>query len=184
MATETGPPVVFVDTRRLIYAKLDGPGTTLAYMADDKAHVSLSIPVNLSLNVFVVQAEPLESVFRSMLLVLLDNASAEYLFIAKFFREPVPMDVPVPRSPQLFSPSISSFPDDSRRTVTESESDRGDTPSKRRSTPQIIEPSNEKEQRATLGSIWKQIMDPALQYCDVRSKRHAVTRPADVPHRL
>jgi hypothetical protein len=29
-----------IDLERLAYAKIEGPGVTLAYMADDKGHVS------------------------------------------------------------------------------------------------------------------------------------------------
>ncbi|QRW15915.1 vacuolar protein sorting-associated protein, Vps52/Sac2 family protein [Rhizoctonia solani] len=65
-------------TDRLQYANLEGPGVTLAYMADDAKN-----------------KEPPEAAFRSLLLVLLDNATAEYAFLSSFFRqEPNP-----PRKP-------------------------------------------------------------------------------------
>lgn len=32
-----------IDSERLAYAKIEGPGATLAYMADDKTHVSFNL---------------------------------------------------------------------------------------------------------------------------------------------
>lgn len=40
---EQGVPTVFVDADRIPFAKLDGPNITLAFMADDKAHVSTTV---------------------------------------------------------------------------------------------------------------------------------------------
>ena len=36
-----GGPEADVNIKRLEYARIDGPGPVLAYMADDKTHVSL-----------------------------------------------------------------------------------------------------------------------------------------------
>ncbi|KAG8912034.1 hypothetical protein FRC01_005334, partial [Tulasnella sp. 417] len=160
VTNETGIPGPFVDTERLVFAKLEGSGTTLAYMADDKVH-----------------KEPMESLFRSMLVVLLDNACAEYLFIVKFFREPADLPVvppsPMPRSPQPGTPIASTFHLD--RAGTEVGSERGGTASKRLSIisvaesnlglPNVPTKEQEKEQRAALDGIWKQIMEPATQFC-------------------
>lgn len=122
----------------------------------------------------LVQKEPMESLFRSMLVVLLDNACAEYLFIVKFFREPADLPVvppsPMPRSPQPGTPIASAFHLD--RMGTEVGSERGGTASKRLSVISVAESNlglpnkeQEKEQRASLDGIWKQIMEPATQFC-------------------
>ncbi|KAG8981966.1 hypothetical protein FRC05_000108 [Tulasnella sp. 425] len=159
VANETGVPGPFVDTDRLAFAKLEGSGTTLAFLADDKTY-----------------KEPTESLFRSMLMVLLDNACAEYLFIVKFFREPADLPVappsPMPRSPQPGTPIASTFHLD--RIGTDVGSERGGTASKRLSIISVAESNlglpitnkeQEKEQRAMLDGIWKQIMEPATQFC-------------------
>ncbi|PWZ00705.1 hypothetical protein BCV70DRAFT_199972 [Testicularia cyperi] len=53
---------------RIQYSKLEGPATVLGYMADDPAF----------------KACP-ENLFRSLSLVLLDNACSEYTFLVRFF---------------------------------------------------------------------------------------------------
>ncbi|KAG9015884.1 hypothetical protein FRB90_004305 [Tulasnella sp. 427] len=163
VGNEPGIPGPFVDTERLVHAKLEGSGTTLAYMADDKNH-----------------KEPMESLFRSALMVLLDNACAEYLFIVKFFREPADIPAappsPMPRSPQ---------PD---RIGTDFGSERGGTTSKRMSIISVAESNQgvptkeqEKEQRAMLDGIWKQIMEPATQFCKTFAESCLEPPPPIVP---
>ncbi|KAG8880252.1 hypothetical protein FRB97_000964 [Tulasnella sp. 331] len=155
MTAEQGPPTAFVDVNRIPFAKLDGPNITLAYMADDKAHKA-----------------PVEALFRSALLVLLDNASAEYSFIVKFFREPVESSVSSSalKSP-MFTPvgSTTSSRMGHSRLNDESESD-GETPGGRRKSIRqsqsgtFLSLEQEKEHKALVDGIWKQIMGPAIQY--------------------
>ncbi|ELU45944.1 vacuolar sorting protein [Rhizoctonia solani AG-1 IA] len=133
---------------RLQYASLEGPGVTLAYMADDK--------------------EPPEAAFRSLLLVLLDNATAEYAFLSSFFRqEPNP-----PRKPSTRRVSGIIFEDPEEQSEsggdsipisrTASFSIPGDSDAARRKAN-----SAAKEERAYIDGLWKQIMEPALEYCQV-----------------
>jgi len=112
----------------------------------------------------------MEGLFRSMMMVLMDNATAEYSFICRFFEEPV--DVVLPESgarTPLMSPTASSFSMDHRLTSGTSERI---TESRRTSVIEISAPSmtkeEEKEQKAVYESIWKQIFDSPIQYCQVR----------------
>ncbi|KAJ6486376.1 vacuolar sorting protein [Mycena vitilis] len=137
-----------IDPERLAYSKIEGPGVTLAYMADDKAYKA-----------------PMEALARSLLLVFMDNATAEYTFITTFFT----VD---PMSPQevenaLFSPNLLS-PDghERRMSVAGSETGRG-----RNRAASIVSASGMqslaavvKEEQASSDAIWKQIMDPVLEY--------------------
>ncbi|KAH9918199.1 vacuolar sorting protein [Epithele typhae] len=148
------------DPGRLAYAKVDGPSVTMAYVAEDK---------NCK--------EPLESVLRSALLVLMDNATAEYTFITTFFasepHEPLPTKsgpgTPA-MSPPVLSPTRGEF--DELRSGPGSEigseymSPRQRVLSisgcwvpaprrRRRST---------KEEQTALNALWKQALDPVLDY--------------------
>ncbi|GJJ07494.1 hypothetical protein Clacol_001696 [Clathrus columnatus] len=119
------------DLKRLDYSRLDGPSVTLAHMVDDKNY-----------------KEPIEALFRSMLLVLMDNGSAEYAFISRFF------------DPN--TPNANHSPIFDRDHNTEG-------------APTIIYPdalqqakeneTTSKEQLAVFEKIWKQIFDPVLDYC-------------------
>ncbi|KAF8341320.1 Sac2 family-domain-containing protein [Cantharellus anzutake] len=81
----SGPQDSKVDDGRLAHGKMDGPGVILAYQADEKTFTA-----------------PSEALFRSSVLVLLDNASAEYAFIRHFFK------VEEFKSPEPILPSFSS----------------------------------------------------------------------------
>jgi hypothetical protein len=169
---------------RLNYARIEGPGVALAYMADDKIHVIiLSVKHNLverSDNHFlpVSQKEDVEALLRSALLVLMDNGTSEYAFVTTFFA-PEP-DLPAVHTPQvvsshLFSPTSLSAPLPVDDAVSNPGTDTVPvTPRPRDRTDSVF--SNEslrsasrltKEDQATLNAIWKQIMDPALDHTKV-----------------
>lgn len=137
-----------------------------------------------------------------MLLVLLDNATAEYAFIATFFSElPARNEVPTPEPPpSAFSPTQSKTIVDERRPSFGA-SALGSPPIPRRSSlAQSI--SNEitsggvdswgsaKEQQAALSNLWKQIMEPTLNYCEVSNttfwhkppSSHRLPDPFDIVH--
>lgn len=118
------------DIKRLEYSRLDGPSVVLAYMADDKNH-----------------KEPVEALFRSMLMVLMDNGSSEFTFISRFF-DPNPQ--PTIQSP-IADRSNSTIP---QVNVIDSEHLR-ETP---------------KEKLVVFEKIWKQIFDPVLEYCQTFSQ--------------
>lgn len=129
----------YLDQDRLAYAKIDGPSVILAYMADDKTH-----------------EEPIEAILRSLFLVLMDNATAEYAFIAAFFRSESFAPPPVMETNSaLFSPTATllspDFSFDDRRSNAGFEIARPDL--------------MDKAERAPLDAIWKQILDPVLEYC-------------------
>ncbi|KAG6833901.1 hypothetical protein H0H87_007912 [Tephrocybe sp. NHM501043] len=96
-----------VDLERLAFSQIAGPGVTLAYMADDKNH-----------------KEPIEALLRSLLLVFMDNATAEYTFVKTFFS--VAASIPTSESasamlspPSLQSPDRATFAD--RRSMSGSD---------------------------------------------------------------
>lgn len=150
---ENGGP--YLDQDRLAYAKIDGPGVILAYMADDKTH-----------------EEPIEAILRSLFLVLMDNATAEYAFIATFFRSESFAPPPaMENNSALFSPTATLLsPDFDGKSNAGSEigmhvsrpfSGNGDGPRDLIAQTSLMD----KAERAPLDAIWKQILDPVLEYC-------------------
>ncbi|KAG5341928.1 hypothetical protein C0989_006771 [Termitomyces sp. Mn162] len=136
-----------VDLERLAFAKIVGPGVTLAYMADDKSH-----------------KEPIEALLRSLLLVFLDNATSEYTFVKTFFS--VEASLPTKESsnsilsPSLQSPDRATFAD--QRSVAES-----DYGGQRVVSPGIVNSLSaaetaSKEEQAGTDALWKQVMDPSF----------------------
>jgi vacuolar protein sorting-associated protein 52 len=138
-------------------------------MADDKTH-----------------KEHNEALLRSLLLVLMDNASAEYAFLASFFKPPPrpaaisqPPASPFPPSPGLLAPSVldEDVPQ-TPRTASTPGFER--TPRPRRDSvvssftvavnniPQAPTEQEIKETKAVLDGLWKQILDPVLEYTQVR----------------
>ncbi|PCH41154.1 Vps52-domain-containing protein [Wolfiporia cocos MD-104 SS10] len=173
-----------VDSERLAFSRIDGPGVALAYMVDDKAH-----------------KEPVEAILRSMLLVLMDNATAEYTFVTTFFA-PAPRPSALAhthvqqssgslRSPTaLLSPSDGEF-DDGRSAAG---SERGVPPIQRvasigsvmglsasGSVTSSTLGESVKEEQAAMNAIWKQIMDPVLEYCQTFVRSLLEPAPPVVP---
>lgn len=141
-----------LDHERLAYAKMDGSSVILAYMADDKAH-----------------KEPLEAILRSLFLVLMDNATAEYSFITTFFSSQV-----APASDQDSVLSASSLPPDcgvvdDRKSIAGSEA-RTEVASPGPSTGRNglgRLTDIDKGARNDLGNLWKRVFDPVLEYTKV-----------------
>ncbi|KAG1815552.1 Vps52-domain-containing protein [Suillus subaureus] len=148
----------YLDQDRLAYAKIDGPSVILAYMADDKTH-----------------EESIEAILRSLFLVLMDNTTAEYAFIAAFFRSESFAPPPaMETNSALFSPTATLLsPDvgfDDRRSNAGSEigthvsrtfGGNGNGTCDVTARPGLMD----KAERAPLDAIWKQILDPVLEYC-------------------
>ncbi|KJA29930.1 hypothetical protein HYPSUDRAFT_153092 [Hypholoma sublateritium FD-334 SS-4] len=135
---------------RLQYAKINGPGVTLAYMADDKTH-----------------KDPIEALVRSLLLVFVDNATAEYSFLSTFFNARPTLAPAEPTAPpsavlspdggtftELLSPSISEF--GSKAPMSSTTPGLGGF---------VSFVAKSKEEQATIDVIWKQVMDPVMEYC-------------------
>ncbi|KAG8725315.1 hypothetical protein FRC12_024199 [Ceratobasidium sp. 428] len=152
-------------TNRLQHSKLEGSGVTLAYMADDAK-----------------TKEPLEALFRSLLLVLLDNASAEHAFISSFFHQD-----PSPPRPRVGSRVVSGiiFEDADEQSETGDDS----VPISRTASASITDgdgakrgsSNSVKEEQAFVDGLWKQIMDPALEYCQTFIKSALDPPPPLVP---
>ncbi|WVQ71945.1 hypothetical protein IAR50_001487 [Cryptococcus sp. DSM 104548] len=130
---------------RLGYAEVGEGGVVLGFMVDDKDYKL-----------------PVEALFRSLGLVLLDNASAEFTFIVRFFSRPVLQSQPPPSdrlnalsplSTPLESPSA-SFVD-----LTSEGGGRG-TPRKRPSGTTV---DNNSEGLKEAERIWHEVFDSALE---------------------
>jgi len=144
---------VNIDLDRLAHAKIQGPGVTLAYMADNKAHKA-----------------PVEGLLRSLLLVLMDNATAEYTFISTFFTSESALPSRETDNP-LFSPTALLSPE--RGVFTERRSNAGSEFGGQRERANSVPSTNglslavANEERASSDTIWKQVLDPVLEYCQV-----------------
>ena len=129
----------------------------------------------------LLQKEPIEALFRSALLVLLDNATAEYSFISTFFSaESTPL-IALPSDPSGPMPSPAYTITDNRRPSVTSE--LHDVAEAEESTNVgygavgregltnndvfSVQQTTTKEGLAVTATIWKQIMEPALNYCQV-----------------
>ncbi|KAF9076804.1 vacuolar sorting protein [Rhodocollybia butyracea] len=135
-----------VDVVRLSNAQFDGPSVTLAYMADDKTH-----------------KEYVEALYRSLLLVFMDNATAEYTFVKMFFT--VEATLPsLDSQKSLLSPSSLLSPTD---RLSNAGSDYG---GRSRATSLTIAGALDsaaavaREEQINVDGIWKQVFDPVLEY--------------------
>lgn len=131
---------------------------------------------NSDTNTHTCQTATLETIFRSALLVLLDNASAEYSFIRQFFKqEPF-------RASQtsLDQPTGLVVNEDTLRTPLGSEVDFPQSPppkSVRRQSGIFSQAQSQgptkngnhppSEDQKIFETIWKQIFDSALPYFQV-----------------
>ncbi|ODN98284.1 ChAPs family protein [Cryptococcus wingfieldii CBS 7118] len=130
---------------RLGYAEVGEGGVVLSFMADDKDYKL-----------------PVEALFRSLSLVLLDNASAEFTFIVRFFSLPALQSQP-PSSDRLNTLSPLSTPLESSSAsfvdITSEAGGRG-TPKKR---PNGHTPDNNSEGLKEAERIWHEVFDSALE---------------------
>ncbi|KAG6831404.1 hypothetical protein H0H92_011006 [Tricholoma furcatifolium] len=156
-----------VNLERLAFAKIAGPGVTLAYMADDKTH-----------------KEPVEALLRSLLLVFMDNATAEYTFVKTFFH--VDPSLPVSDSPNsMLSPPSVQSPD--RVTFADHRSAAGSEYGGQRTAPVNITSAlaaaetARKEEQAVTDTLWKQIIEPVLTYCEAFLKSVLDPIPPAIP---
>jgi len=138
----------------------------------------------------VQQKAPMESLLRSALLVLMDNATAEYTFVTTFF-SPDPNPVPVRKEASMSPPighgslSLTALDDEtgtppgmlsattSTSLITHLTVDTNSNSAPiyslaRGATPQPDLPVQlSKEGRVALNTVWKQITDPAVEYTQV-----------------
>ncbi|KZT74276.1 Vps52-domain-containing protein [Daedalea quercina L-15889] len=164
-----------VDFDRLGSARINGPGVVLAHIAEDKSY-----------------KEPIEALVRSLLLVLMDNASAEYTFVTTFFcTEPRPFMHQKHSSGSIRSPTSLLSPTDGNSEDGHSVvgSDYGASPRQRITSIGSImaltdakDPTKDpKEEQTALNAVWKQIMDPVLEYCQTFLRSVLEPAPPVVP---
>ncbi|KAM0754633.1 hypothetical protein T439DRAFT_321664 [Meredithblackwellia eburnea MCA 4105] len=147
----TGPGAGEAHAQVMQSVQIEGPPVILAHQAADSAY-----------------RPPPEALFRSISLVLMDNAETEYSFIAAFFGQHsslAPMaDRPESPNPGLFSPPSggTSFADemDGAESVLGSEAGKasiaGSTWSK--------DDRGDKLRKAVVEGLWKSVMEPAQEY--------------------
>ncbi|KAH9844190.1 Sac2 family-domain-containing protein [Rhodofomes roseus] len=164
-----------VDFDRLGSSRINGPGVVLAHIAEEKSF-----------------KEPIEAVVRSLLLVLMDNASAEYTFVTTFFASEQRRPTHQKRSSgSIRSPTSLLSPTDGNSEDGHSvvSSDYGASPRQRITSIGSIMALTEvngstkdaKEEQTALNAVWKQIMDPVLDYCQIFLKGVLEPTPPVVP---
>lgn len=133
-----------------------------------------------------------------MLLVLLDNASAEHAFISSFFRdEPFQPPTPVPSTSSrtlALPPRTEPQDDDDDRQTIDARSGTFSPPRKPIESRSISVTASEsrqgknqgaeneakaraKEDEESSAALWKQVMEPALSSCEVCSFPHSMLNP-------
>ncbi|KAI9001446.1 Vps52-domain-containing protein [Trametes punicea] len=163
-----------VDPTRLSYARVDGPSVVMAYMADDKNH-----------------KEPLEALVRSALLVLMDNATAEYSFITKFFANErhsamhSKESTGLVTSPTLVSPTNGEFEETRSSPGSDFIGESVGPRQRLTSITSVISAGaqevNTKEEVAALDALWKQVMEPVLDYCQTFVQNAIEPPPPIIP---
>lgn len=151
-----------------------------------------------------LQTQPVEAVFRSMLLVLMDNASAEFTFIVRFFASssskvwahplsrsdsvtdlnplsPPSRSAPLSRKESMISVSSdnrgSPIPDGLQLNLKAPDtlSDSGRDPLLRVGSPMgrresaLSSMQRTKQTMKDSEAVFKQVMETAIEYCQVRS---------------
>ena len=109
---------------------------------------------------------------RSLLLVFMDNATAEYTFISTFFTtqtsltlaEPISQ---VPPSATILSPDGGTFTDLQSSSASEFEVHRPLSSTTPGLGGFVSFVAKSKEETAVIDGLWKQIMDPVMEYCQV-----------------
>ncbi|ETW83870.1 hypothetical protein HETIRDRAFT_155219 [Heterobasidion irregulare TC 32-1] len=171
LVSEATEKKIDVDIERLEHARIEGPGVTLAYMADDKAY-----------------KDHIESLFRSCMLVLMDNGTAEYSFVTMFFApEPnLPASSSKDSDANMFSPKL--FPADDLQSVQDTDfgvttprASRHRTESLFSTDSMPLDQTLTKEEQNALNTVWKQIMDPALEHAQNFARAAFEPPPAVIP---
>lgn len=112
--------------------------------------------------------------FRSLGLVLLDNASAEFTFIVRFFARQAVSSTPAPRPERVRSHETT--PLDSPVLGPVSDAGRSRVSTRRRTaTPDAVEGLKDAER------IWHEVFDSALESCTSLFQAAVATPPPSVP---
>lgn len=117
-----------------------------------------------------------------MLLVLMDNATAEYTFISTFFAQPsrkTDLSMTDPTNPPFtpIRPLITTIaihePSPRRDRFSNLPMDHRDSLSRIASNAtESGERDRQKEELNVFASTWKQVMEPTLSYCEVSFSNH------------
>ncbi|KAJ3789445.1 vacuolar sorting protein [Lentinula aff. detonsa] len=135
-----------LDLERLANAQFDGPSITLAYMADDKTY-----------------KEHPEALFRSVMLVFMDNATAEYTFVKTFFT--IDSTIPALDSQKsLLSPSSLLSPMERQSNAGSDYGGRSRVESASFAGALDSATNAAREEQANVDAIWRQVFDPVLGY--------------------
>lgn len=111
------------------------------------------------------QKKPVEAVFRSLLLVFMDNSTAEYTFLSAFFNVS-PSVITIDTKQPLFSPTGLRSPGFSEMRSSGASEYGGRVVSGGSATfSDLGAVPNSKEEQANYDALWKQIFDPVLEYC-------------------
>lgn len=176
-------PIASIDEReselnlsRLQHAKIDGPGATMSFLADNKTY-----------------KEPVEALLRSLLLVFMDNATAEYTFISQFFASNEPSSTvdtslslltpvaSVPTPTMMATPDTAVFAENKSPVASEYEGNGRTFSGAMPGSGGVVPMVNSKEEQALVDSIWKQIMDPVMEYCQNFVKTVLEPLPPAIP---
>ena len=107
----------------------------------------------------------------------MDNATAEHTFVSTFFTNQTTLPPPEPRQQAppisaIISPDGGTFTDLRSPTY----SDFGSQQPMSSTTPGlggfVSFVAKSKEEQATIDAIWKQIIDPVMEYCQVSGLDH------------
>ena len=117
----------------------------------------------------------MESLLRSLLLVFMDNATAEYTFISTFFatQNSLPVAEPtsyVPPSASILSPDGGTFTDLQSSSASEFDAHRPLSSTTPGLGGFVSFVAKSKEETAFIDGLWKQIMDPVMEYCQVGNR--------------
>ena len=107
----------------------------------------------------------MEAIYRSLLLVFMDNATAEYTFLSAFFNV-APSIIVTELKPSLTPRELLS-PEGVPSELHSSTSDYNRQRSGSTGFSDLTIIPNSKEEQATYDSLWRQIFDPVLGYCRV-----------------
>lgn len=176
------------------HSSIDGPSIILAHQSDDPNFVSCSVCLtwvrtHTTHAEYHPQMATSEALFRSLFVILADNATTEFDFIVRFFGRP--LDLPPKPSTDLSDVSSISRGWDSvsrseESSVVADDDDDDDAATSADDSMSVITRASEhpslatprqskrhdagradKMKRSATDHIWKQVLEPPLDYCKV-----------------
>jgi len=114
--------------------------------------------------------------YRSLILVWMDNTTAEYTFISAFFN--LAPSITVDEFKLALTPRELLSPEGVLLELDSSTSDYGRQRSGSATFSDFAMIPNSKEEQATYDSLWRQIFDPVLDYCRVNLLFVSISLPS------